>query len=493
MKITQSISAVAGGLGLPNTIITRNLLVAGLYLIAGYLTLLLVPAPSYAVSIWPPAGIAFVAVLCFGYRMLPGVFVGAMPLTLQALGRGFEVVSPATALSLAAVEGAAITAQTAVAVWLVRRCVGYPFKLDRPRAMCAFFVLAGPVACLLSATVSTLVLYQGGGVSGLEPWNIHWLSWWVGDTLGTWLFGVVGLCFFARPARIWRPRRGMVALPLLAACVPMVVAQVAASHNLAQQHRMAFSQTAERVAYRVEARLNRKLGSLMAISSAHLGSDELTTAEFNRVSRPLDGGEASLMRLMLPEDRYSRVSLLPSPLGPISLDDSHHHEFEQSISRAIPRLTVAATQTGSAFLLALPITYMHALSGVSVSKSSDLILAMTDTRELVTAAMREDMPRGLDIRLRNAGAPAREIVLASGGQGSPQQLPYYWRDEISVGGGTWFMEVQGLPDGYRRDWLHHTAISVGAGLVYCALLVAFLLLQSGRFVHHQLLVSRVLR
>lgn len=493
MKSAESTSAIAGGVKLPDTVITRNLLVAGLYLVAGYLSFLLAPGPSYAVSIWPPAGIAFVAVLCLGYRVLPGVFVGAMPLTLQALGRSFDVASPATALSLASVESAAITAQAAVAVWLVRRHVGYPFKLDCTRSIFAFFVLAGPVACLLSATVSTLVLYQGGGVAGLEPWRIHWLTWWIGDTLGLWLFGVAGLCFIARPAHIWRPRRYLVAIPLLAASLPIVVAQVAASYNLAQQHRMAFTQAAERAAYRVEARLDRKLASLMAVSSAYLGSNKLTTAEFNRMSAPLEGGEAGLTRVSWPQDRQSGMSSLRSRMGSINLDESHRHEFEQSINRAVPKLTVASTQSGSALLFALPIGYMHARAGMSMSQPSDLLLAVADTRELVAAIMRENMPRKLDIRLRNAGAPAREIVLTGGQQGSPGQSPFHWRDEISVGDNTWFMEVQGLPDGYRQDWLRHTAISLGTGLVYCALLIAFLLLQSGRSLHMHMLASRILR
>src|SRR5665647_982319 len=51
--------------------------VAAAYVVAGRLALLLAIPPGYATAVWPAAGIAAVAVLVLGYRVLPGILVGS--------------------------------------------------------------------------------------------------------------------------------------------------------------------------------------------------------------------------------------------------------------------------------------------------------------------------------------------------------------------------------------------------------------------------------
>ena len=51
---------------------------AVLFYIAGKLTLSLSLPPSYATAIWPPAGIGLAAVLLWGYRVLPGIFLAEL-------------------------------------------------------------------------------------------------------------------------------------------------------------------------------------------------------------------------------------------------------------------------------------------------------------------------------------------------------------------------------------------------------------------------------
>ena len=53
-----------------------NIGLAIVYFITGLLTLNLSLPPSGATPLWAPAGIALAAILIWGYRLLPGVFLG---------------------------------------------------------------------------------------------------------------------------------------------------------------------------------------------------------------------------------------------------------------------------------------------------------------------------------------------------------------------------------------------------------------------------------
>ena len=52
-------------------------LLAIAYFIAGKLGLMLASLHASASPVWPPAGIALAAMLLFGYRVWPAIFVGA--------------------------------------------------------------------------------------------------------------------------------------------------------------------------------------------------------------------------------------------------------------------------------------------------------------------------------------------------------------------------------------------------------------------------------
>ena len=65
---------------------TRVLLLALAYVIAGRLALLLAIPPGFATAIFPPVGIALAAVLIWGYPLLLGVFIGSTIIAIAAIG-----------------------------------------------------------------------------------------------------------------------------------------------------------------------------------------------------------------------------------------------------------------------------------------------------------------------------------------------------------------------------------------------------------------------
>src|SRR5262244_463205 len=84
-------------------------LIASVYFVAGKFGLSLASVHTNVSPVWPPAGLALAAVLLFGMRVWPGVFLGALLVNLTtpisitacfaiAIGNTFEAVAAAAAL-----------------------------------------------------------------------------------------------------------------------------------------------------------------------------------------------------------------------------------------------------------------------------------------------------------------------------------------------------------------------------------------------------------
>ena len=59
---------------------------AAVYVLAGKLGLLLAFVHASATAVWPPTGIALAAFLLLGYRVWPGIFLGAFLLHFTTVG-----------------------------------------------------------------------------------------------------------------------------------------------------------------------------------------------------------------------------------------------------------------------------------------------------------------------------------------------------------------------------------------------------------------------
>ncbi len=181
----------------------------------GLLSLKLAMAPNYAIPLFPSAGLALAALLCWGLRVSPGVLLGSLLLNL-VLGeeRGQMSWMSSSLIGLGAML------QAMAGTLLVRRVLPGTLVLVDPWDLLRFNVLGAGVAGLISATVATLTLRSGGALAPDQTLD-SWLSWWMGDALGVLIGAPILLCLIGRPHAIWAPRRLNVALPLLLATVLM--------------------------------------------------------------------------------------------------------------------------------------------------------------------------------------------------------------------------------------------------------------------------------
>lgn len=149
------------------------LVLALLYFCAGKLGLFLAYLNPSASAVWPPSGIALAALLLWGYRLWPGVFLGAILVNLTTTGSLEATLGIATGNTLEALLGA----------WLIFRFANGPKAFERARNIFKFALLAALVSTAVGATVGITVL----SLEGFAPWPQFpsiWLTWWQGDMAG---------------------------------------------------------------------------------------------------------------------------------------------------------------------------------------------------------------------------------------------------------------------------------------------------------------------
>ena len=173
-----------------------GLLLSLAYLISAKLGLSLATVANNVTLVWPPTGLALFALLVFGVRLWPWVFVGAF-ITNYTTGLS---VAPAAAI-------AAGNALEALAGFYLLRAVHFDIALNRVRDVVYLVTLAAGLSTMVSASVGATAL----ALSGTIPWtsfSLVWLNWWMGDAMGNLVFASFLLawsqktCFTLRPAKI---------------------------------------------------------------------------------------------------------------------------------------------------------------------------------------------------------------------------------------------------------------------------------------------------
>ena len=157
----------------PIPLIAQILLLAVVYFAAAKLGLSLASLHKNVTPVWPPTGIAIGALLIFGQRLWPGIFVGA--LAVNAL----TDIPVGSALGIATGN----TLEALAACWLLQRLARWRNSLDSVADVMRFVACATVLAPIVSATIGSLSLCLGGAAAWEGFWPL-WLTWWVGDGFG---------------------------------------------------------------------------------------------------------------------------------------------------------------------------------------------------------------------------------------------------------------------------------------------------------------------
>ncbi|HVE77501.1 MAG TPA: MASE1 domain-containing protein [Gemmatimonadaceae bacterium] len=183
---------------------------AAAYLVAARLGLMMDAVAGFATLVWPATGIALAVLVRYGYRLWPGVFVGALVAN----------VLTGAPLLVALGIGVGNTLEAVVGTYALRRVAGLRPALDRLRDVLALIGLAAGLSTTISATIGVLSLYLGGIVP-LGQAGIAWRAWWLGDLIGGLVVAPVLLVWTTPPRMRLAPQQLLEAAALVVSVVAL--------------------------------------------------------------------------------------------------------------------------------------------------------------------------------------------------------------------------------------------------------------------------------
>src|SRR5438067_9330118 len=147
--------------------------VAAVYYGAAKLGLTLAFEAPSVTAIWPPTGIALAAIVLWGYRMWPGVALGAF------LANSWTGVPIYTTLGITIGN----TSEALVGAYLLREVAELRPSLERLRDVLSLVAFAGIASTVVSATIGVTSLLIGDEISSGDIGSV-WRTWWLGDMGG---------------------------------------------------------------------------------------------------------------------------------------------------------------------------------------------------------------------------------------------------------------------------------------------------------------------
>lgn len=150
----------------------KTLILLVIYFLTARFGLSLDPVNEFATLVWLPSGISLVALLKYGYRLWPGITLGAF---LANLATGAPIIS-ALGISLGN------TLEAVVAAYLLKKFVRFDARMERLNDVLGLVVFGAFLSTALSATIGIASLYLGRVIDSgaLVP---TWLAWWIGDMI----------------------------------------------------------------------------------------------------------------------------------------------------------------------------------------------------------------------------------------------------------------------------------------------------------------------
>jgi PAS domain S-box-containing protein len=176
--------------------VVRMGILCGIYVSAAKLGLSLDAVSGFATAVWPPTGIALVALTLYGYRLWPGI----------ALGAFLANVSAGATAPVAAGMALGNTLEAVVGTYLLQRVVGFQPMLARLRDVFGLVILAAGLSTLISATLGVTSGWLGGIIPSAR-YGQAWWTWWLGDLMGDLVVAPLLWVWHASPRLHLAPRK----------------------------------------------------------------------------------------------------------------------------------------------------------------------------------------------------------------------------------------------------------------------------------------------
>ncbi|GGC05845.1 hypothetical protein GCM10011352_35060 [Marinobacterium zhoushanense] len=156
----------------------RAMLLLIAYYVTGLIGLSIPFVDTHITLIWAPSGIALAALLCWGLRFAPAVWLAAFAVNL----------SVDSSASLAFGIACGNTLGPVVSAWLLGR-LGFDPLMGRRRDLTLYLALGVALGMLITSANGALQLWLAGVVKG-EQLAAAWATWWLGDAMGVLVCGI---------------------------------------------------------------------------------------------------------------------------------------------------------------------------------------------------------------------------------------------------------------------------------------------------------------
>ncbi|MCX5869211.1 MAG: PAS domain S-box protein [Deltaproteobacteria bacterium] len=495
----------------------RIVLVATAYLGTAMVGKMLALDPFHASPMWPAAGLALAALLIWGSRLWPGVWLGAF-LYNFLLGPSIAVIPLAAAVAsgstLAALLGARLT----------RRFFTPEVPLTESN-LWRFLLLAGPLSCLVSATLGVVSLHLAGWLT-TDKIVSQWLLWWVGDTVGVVLFAPILLSFWPRACIVWSGYRGRIALQLLIQALLLIAghlgldnleevqAEITVNDRMAVANELGFLHltdqmrnlnSLERFLTAIKEVTGQEFATftadiirqpaIMAVDWApRVAGNERQAFEATRQQGKGKGGyhifevDANDQEVKLGErSEYFPIlfSATQHPLPPVlGLDHGFQEERRLAMARARDTGTITATRIVSqlrtdqgTIILFMPVYHQDLTAGVATVEERRMalrgfVVGLYEVKALFAALTQAADTRGLLFRVTDMspGEPAQVLSSTLTAAATPA-----WHREIPFAGRTWQLELQPKTVVWQDGGSLQSRLYLGFSMV-ASLLVAFAVL-----------------
>jgi PAS domain S-box-containing protein len=185
------------------------------YLIAGKLSYFSTISTNYDSPIWLASGIGLAGILAYGYRIWPGVFLGAFLINALILEQSASLTENINSALIALVVSSGATLQALWGAYLIKRFTDFPNALLKGKQVFLFFFYGGTIAALVNATLSVATLVATERIPVTAALS-SWAVWWAGDFLGIFIFTPLALVWLLPHFKGLHHKRLILTLPIIA-------------------------------------------------------------------------------------------------------------------------------------------------------------------------------------------------------------------------------------------------------------------------------------
>ncbi|MCX7084880.1 MAG: CHASE domain-containing protein [Methylococcales bacterium] len=252
--------------------------VALLYFLAGKLSYLAVIPPGYDAIIWPASGVALASILYFGYRVWPGIFIGAFFVNALIGNLSSQISENLIGLLISLVISIGATFQAILGAYLVKRFAGFPDNFIKGNQLFLFFLLGGAVSALVNSTLSVTTLTLAGRTPVIDFFS-KWVVWWSGDFLGVFIFCPLILVWLW-PKQQWGTRRLVLTFTIAVLFILTGLAVFSAKSHGDEELEGDFNLRASVMNAELESAIVAHLNALYSLERFYASSDNVTSKQF---------------------------------------------------------------------------------------------------------------------------------------------------------------------------------------------------------------------